>query len=199
MSKKLIRGFCLLVFHFVSTLAFGTASGHLAELNSRFPYGLLSDDHGILTVNDLATNACLVRPKLFNPISDHNPYDYWQCFESKTVSFDCDSNGIPDDFEGIMGFIVVKALVGQVHHEYLEHRPWPIKECKKFIKNAAALVNDARHVCIAGSIVVSEKDHTNQQSFSWKFERIKTRRGCEGHHCDFTKKFKQDNCPELAI
>ena len=43
---------------------------HLSELKEKFPYTLLGDDYGLLTVNDLATNSCGRFSELFNPDSD---------------------------------------------------------------------------------------------------------------------------------
>lgn len=172
---------------------------HVAELKSKFPYGLIGDDHGLLILNDLAINACDVVPKPLNPNSHYYPYECWQCFESKTVSFDCDSDGIADKYEGEMGLFVVKASTNGVQHEYIEHRVWPIKECKHFLRDAAALLKDTEYACISGSFIENEKDSSGHQSTSWLFERIKTKKGCEGRECDFTKKYKQDNCPNLKL
>src|SRR5437868_1384821 len=104
MRQRLINGSPLLLLCLRLSLAFGASDNHLAELQTRFPYGLLGDDHGILTLKDLARNACEVIPRPFNSSSTHYyPYEYWQCFKSKSISFSCDSNGIPDEHEGVMG------------------------------------------------------------------------------------------------
>lgn len=197
MRQKLITRSFVLMFCLISSLAFGTNGKHLAELKSKYPHGLLSDDYGILTLNDLAINTCGVTPKPFNIDSRYYPYEYWQCFESRTISFDCDSNGIPDEYEGVMGLIVVKTSASGVQHEYIEHRLWPIKECKRFIKDAAHLLKGTEYACISGSFIENEKGRSGHLSSSWLFERIKTKKGCEGRHCDFTKEFKQENCPNF--
>lgn len=198
MQQRLIKGSCLLILCLISSLALGANDNHLVELNAKFPDGLLGDDHGVLTVNDLAKNACDVVPKPFNQQGlRYYPYEYWQCFESKTISFDCDSNGAADAHEGVMGLIVVKAAANGVRHEYIEHRLWPIKECKRFLIDASALLKGTEYACLSGSFI--EKDRSGHRSTSWLFERIKTKNGCEGRGCDFTKKFKQDNCPDLKL
>ncbi len=195
----MIRGLAMLTLYLISSLAFGATSHHLEELKSKFPYGLLSDDHGILTLDDLASNACNAKPKPFSP-SSHS-YQYWQCFESKNISFDCDSNGVPDKHEGVMGLIVVKASNQQVQHDYIEHRLWPIKECKSFLKDAAILLKGTQYACISGSFITEDVNRSAHPSIhpsmSWQFERIKTIKGCEGRGCDFTKGFKRENCPRL--
>lgn len=199
MRQKLINGSSLFLFSLISVCAFAGASNHSAELKAKFPYGLLGDDHGILTANDLAINACIVAPKQFNADNHYYPYEYWQCFESKTISFNCDSNGVPDEHEGVMGLVVVKASINHIQHEYFERKLWPIKDCKGFLREAAVLLKGARYACISGSFIRNEKDHSDHQSTSWAFERIKTKKGCEGQDCKFTKKFKQDNCPNIKL
>lgn len=199
MRKRLISGSTLVLLCLIQSSAFGVTGSHLAELKSKFPYGLLGDDYGVLTLNDLAINACGVVPRPFNSNSHYYPYEYWQCFESKTLSFDCDSNGIPDEHEGVMGLIVVKASMNGVQHEYLERRFWPIKDCKGFLKDAAAILKGTQYACISGSFIENEKGPSAPPSTSWLFDRIKTKKGCEGHDCDFTQNFKQENCPDLKL
>ena len=107
MQKKLIYAFFLIIFCINSNFVLAANRNHLVRLNAKFPYGLLNDDHGILTLRDLARNACESPPIKF--LSDEfTPYEYWQCYESKAISFDCDSNGTADEYEGVMGLVVVR-------------------------------------------------------------------------------------------
>lgn len=193
----MIRRFFGLMLCFVSSLVFGGSVGHLENLNSKFPYGLLNEDHGILTVNDLAANACEARPKPLSP--DSISYQYWQCFESKDISFDCDSNGTPDKYEGVMGLIAIKVSTPKDQHEYLEHRLWPIRQCRRFIKDAAALLRGNRYACLSGSFIGGETNRSGRRSMTWNFQRIKTKTSCEGRGCDFNDKLRQENCPNLKF
>ena len=198
MRQRLIKGFLLLVFSFISGIT-TAESGHLAELKSKFPYGLLTDDYGILNVSDLAINACIAEPRIFNPENHYHPYEYWQCFESKTISLRCDSSGIPDEHEGIMGLVVVKVSSKNGQHEYIERRPWPLKECKDFVKDATVLLRGTRYACISGSVIEQENDGSSHPTTAWVFERLKTKKGCEGHDCVLTKNFKRDSCPNIRL
>lgn len=195
MWQRLISGLSLLMLCLLSILTLGATNKHLTELKSKFPYGLLGDDYGILTTDDLALNACDAKPQPFIPTSRYSPYQYWQCFESKNVTFACDSNGIPDKYEGVMGLITVKASADGVRHDYIERRLWPINECKGFIKDAAALLKGTKYACISGSFIETEKDRSGRFSTSWIFERIKTKKGCEGQGCNFTEEYRRNNCP----
>lgn len=187
-------GLCLFSFF---AFAEKSASVHLENLKSKFPYGLLNDDHGILTVNDLAANACEARPRPLSP--DSISYQYWQCFESKDISFDCDSNGTADEYEGVMGLIVIKISTPKDNHEYLEHRLWPIKQCQRFIADAATLLKRSKYACLSGSFISDEIGRAGRHFLSWNFERIKTKKGCEGRSCDFNEKIKRESCPNLKF
>lgn len=198
MWQRLISGLFLLMLCLFSIFALGATNKHLTELKSKFPYGLLGDDYGILTIDDLAMNACDAKPQPFIPTSRYRPYQYWKCFDNKNISFTCDSNGIPDKHEGVMALIIVKALANGVRHDYIARRLWPIKECKGFIKDAAALLRGTKYACISGSFIENEKDRSGHLLTSWIFERIKTKNGCEGQGCDFTEKYKRNNCSNFT-
>lgn len=198
MRQKIIGGLILSMLACISIFAFARSKTHLTELNTKFPYGLLGDDYGVLTMNDLAINACGVTPKPFKADnSDYNPYEYWQCFESKNISFNCDSNGVPDKHEGPLALVVTKVSLKKVEHKYFERRLWPIKDCRSFIKDAAALLKGIQYACISGSFIESGTDHSGHIFNSWIFERIKTQKGCEGHDCELTLKLQQINCPKI--
>lgn len=188
----------LLLLFFISNLVLGISSDHLLILKSKFPYGLLGDDYGILAMNDLAINTCYFKPKPFPPETYISPFEYWQCYESKNISFSC-GRGVPDEYEGVMGWLVVKTFVNQIKHKYIERRPCPIRECRSIVKNLKLLLKGTSHACISGSFIVDETDKAGQKMTSWLFERLKTVRGCEGRGCNFTKEIKREFCPEIRL
>lgn len=199
MCQRVINLSLLMVFCWISGHTFGATDDHTVDVKLKFPDGLLGDDHGILTPSDLAINACEVRPKPFSSPSQYYPYEYWRCYESKTISLNCNSNGIPDKHEGITGLIALKISNNQENIEYIGSGFWPIKECKDFLKDVADLLKGTLYACISGSFILTEKDSTGFPMSSWIFGRIKTKRGCEGRQCDFSKKFKRENCPTLKL
>src|ERR1700681_3643600 len=85
----------------VAIFAFGTTLEHLRMLQSKYPYGLLGDDYGILTISDLALNACHVKPEPFVP-GNFTPYEYWLCFENKLILVACEDCGFLEE-EGAVG------------------------------------------------------------------------------------------------
>ena len=199
MWKKII--YTLLCMLFIAVGAYAKTksnSDHLSELKKKFPYVLLDDDYGVLSIEDLATNACGRVSEPFSFDNKYSPSLYWQCFESKVISLDCESNGVPDKSEGILGLVVIKTSKNKKQYRYIEHRLWPIKDCKQLIRDASKLVKGTNQACIAGSFI-EEDESSGKKSISWFFERIKTKRGCEGRDCEFTKKFQQENCPDLKL
>jgi hypothetical protein len=185
----------LFVFIMTSSFAFAAPSNHLLTLKSKFPYGLLTDDYGILTVNDLAINACYFEPR---PLSSDSfaAYEYWQCFDSKKLSVECVRGDVPDENEGVLGLVVVNTFLGPIKHQYIERRLWPIRECRHFTKDLKELLKGTAHACISGSYIEKE-EKKGRKEIAWLFERMKTVNGCEGRGCEFTRKIQREECPDF--
>ena len=197
MREGLKTAWIILCLFFISSSAFGVSANHLMTLKSKFPYGLLGDDYGVLTINDLALNACQVRPRPFVPDSVA-PYEYWQCFETKTISVGCKDIGFLEE-EGLVGRVVVTTKANQIKHEFFEPRPWPLRECKNFVKRLRILINGNLHACISATFIGNELDKSGQNVLRGFLNRLKTRKGCEGEECRLTAKFRRENCPDLKF
>jgi hypothetical protein len=91
-----------------------------------------------------------------------------------------------------MGLVAVRASLKQVEHEYIERRPWPIRECRDFLGDLNALLKGTTYVCISGSFIENETDEAGGKT-SWLFGRLKTNKGCEGRDCDFTQEMTEEN------
>lgn len=174
-----------------SAIAQYTNSDHLVEIKSKYPYGLLNDDYGVLTVNDLALNACHIKPEPFIP-GALNPYEYWLCFDSKNVWAVCDDQNFSNE-DGRVGRVIVKAKNHKIAYHFIEARPWPIQDCKGFVKKLQSLVQGTSHACISASYISKEKNNERTAIF----HRLKTHMGCEGEECVFTEKIKREYCPGL--
>ena len=191
MRQKIIFPiFCsILLFSFFSE---ANQKRHLDELKSKFPYGLLTDDYGILTKSDLAINDCIATPI---PFTDQSiSYPYWKCFETKDITLKCEIDDIPDEYEGILGLLVVTIIDSQRVNEYIGRRKEPVKECKDRVIDLKKVLKNTQHACISGSFIRNEIHPPKKVEMAWVFEKMKTKKGCEGRDCDFTEKFKRDNC-----
>jgi hypothetical protein len=175
----------------ISPFGWASSPESLASAKAKYPYTLLGDDFGILNESDLAANTCDAYPKLFSLGSNSL---YWRCFESNAVTFSCDSSGIADPNEGVMGLIVLNINNKNARHEYLGRRPWPIVDCREFGKKFASLTKHTRHVCISGSSPGKSTDPNDTQTTTWIFEKYKTSKGCESYFegdCDLTRLIKR--------
>lgn len=187
--------FCLLLSSIVTQ---GTDNAHLAKLKSKFPNGLLSDDYGVLTLKDLALNACRLKPPPFISGATYS-YQYWICFERKNVLPTCDDEGV-DETEGHIGRVNIEASNQEMTYQFFESRPWPIRDCRSFVKDLKRIMKGISHACISASgITKEEKNDKGQMERIGFLHRFKTRKGCEGEECELTKKFKKEYCPEFEL
>ncbi len=195
--RKNIEGIVVFFFLLLSSImSRGADNAHLAKLKSKFPNGLLSDDYGVLNLKDLALNACRLKPPPFIPGATHS-YQYWICFERKNVLPTCDDEGI-DETEGHIGRVNIEARNKEMVYQFFESRPWPIRDCRSFVKDLKKIMKGTSHACIsASSISKEEKNEKGQMERIGFLHRFKTRTGCEGEECELTKKFKKEYCPEF--
>ena len=77
-----------------SSLLADTQSNHLRKLRRVSSLGLLTDDFGVLNRLDLKINSCIAEPTPFSQKNSASSYPYWQCFETKQSSLNCDSRAI---------------------------------------------------------------------------------------------------------
>lgn len=196
---KSIKIFLIFVWLFqISSLVYGAESAHLTKLKSKFPNGLLTDDYRVLTLNDLALNACRLKPPPFIPGATQF-YQYWICFENKNVLPTCDDEGV-DETEGHIARVNIEARNQEMIYQFFEHRPWPIRDCRSFVKDLKKIMKDTSHACISASgITREEKNERGQMERIGFLHRFKTRKGCEGEECELTKKFKKEYCPEIKL
>jgi hypothetical protein len=196
--RKVIGLTLFLLFHFFSCCIYGANLSHLAELNSKFPNGLLGDDYGVLKVKDLALNNCGIKPPKFIP-GDTNVYEYWICFETKNVLPTCSYAGF-DESEGHVGNVNIEARDSEFVYQFFEPRPWEIKDCRSFVKSLKRIMKGTSHACVsASSITKEEKNEKGQNERIGMLGRFKTVKGCEGRECVLTKKFKKENCPDIKL
>jgi len=195
MWKGLIRATVYLSLFQVSVNACRTPSSHLTKLKSKYPYGLLNNDFGVLTLNDLALNACRISPSPFVP-GDLNPYEYWICFESKKIIAICEDQEFSNE-DGRVGRVIVDAKDHELTYHFLESRPWAIRDCRKFVTDVNHLVSRTTHACISASYIDEAVNDKGQKERGAVFHRIKTLEGCEGEECEFTEEIKQRDCPDF--
>lgn len=169
----------------------GDHSSHLQELNKRYPYGLLTDDFGILNEKDLKINSCGVEPEVFSERSKVSPYAYWQCFEVKNSKMTCEYGSYDAHEEAHMSMLVLSGNRNNERHEFISRRPMSTSSCRLFQKEWRRLTKNEQHVCISG-LYALKKIESSMSSWTWIFGRYKTQKGCDSYFQDECNNLK--NC-----
>jgi hypothetical protein len=149
---------------------------HLEAITAKFPYGLLGDDHGVLTANDLAINACIATPRPFSRTSQS--YPYWRCFPRRSSSFECHS-ARDADAETVIQVIVDREA--SERHEYLSRSGMSLETCVANRRVWRQLTNAQKYVCVSGAFIDSESSPNGGRRSYWIYDKFKTRRGCDSY------------------
>ncbi|HLB59807.1 MAG TPA: hypothetical protein VJL87_06990 [Bdellovibrionota bacterium] len=147
-----------------------TSNQSMVSKFPQYPYGLLTDDYGILTENDLKQNADRAGPKPYS-LNSH-AYEYWQCFPVKDISFFCEYFEVDDPQKPFADTHVRINLKGHFH-EYITRRPWDQSMCHQMIRDFKTLVRNSNAACISGPFPQEEDGNVY-----WTFGRLKTKKGC---------------------
>lgn len=165
------------------------------KLTQDFPYGLLTDDYGILNYNDLKINACIAEPAPYLTILNKAyAYPYWQCFEAKKIEMICEIGRIDSDKKLRMSMLVISGRRNDEHHEFISRRPIPLTSCQLYKKDWQKYTSGEMHVCVAGSVPSSENE---ERKIVWIFNRYKTKKGCDSYfdrECDLQYQLENHLC-----
>ena len=143
---------------------------------AKYPYGLLGDDHGLLTEQDLAVNTCDVIPEQFSPTS--KAYPYWQCFNTNQLSVLCENPIYAEDLGTKAVIMAVRAKTGTSIQEYLSSRPISLKRCHGYQRDWQRLSRAEKYACVTGQLNGKGTDNEGAQVIYWIFDKFKTHRGC---------------------
>ena len=168
---------CMLV---LSPVALGDANlTHLERLKSRYPYGLIGDDYGLLTEEDLAINACGVLS--LTPFSGEKnmAYPYWQCFPVKDAKMECDSLGYDPTIKKETGHMAIDALGNGGLQSYLARDAMEMRDCRRWLQIWKEKTRGEKYVCLSGPYGAFSGIRDGQKETGWVFDKFKTRRGCK--------------------
>ena len=165
------------------------------KLTQDFPYGLLTDDFGILNHDDLKINACIAEPAPYLTILNKAyTYPYWQCFETQKIEMICEVGKIDSDTKLRMSMLVISGRHDDQHHEFISRRPIPLKSCRLYQKDWQKYSKDEAHICVAGSIPSQD---IKEKKVVWIFNRYKTKKGCDSYfdrECDLQYQLENHLC-----
>lgn len=143
-----------------------------------YPHGLLTDDYGVLTEDDLWINTVIGIPSPFSDTS--TGYQYWQCFKHSHIKLRCIDLGVDDD-NVLLGDFEISVDTGKVLHEYGGRRGYDIQVCKDRLKVWQTLINGQYAVCFSGYAVSSQAPRNGRRTQTWIFGRLKTKAGCSSY------------------
>jgi hypothetical protein len=182
-----VIGFLLLgILALSASAASASQKQHLDKLNSFYPYGLLGDDYGILTLEDLAVNTCnMSKIKAFSlGEGNMNPYPYWQCFPLTRAKLICDSMGYDPVVKKETGYMSVEGQNENGFHSYLARDAQDMRDCKKYLAYWKKTTRNEKYVCVSGPYVKQETNDGRKETH-WILDKFKTRKDCvsSGGNC----------------
>ena len=197
--RKVIFSALIVELAILSGTAQAAASrSHLRALNSKYPYGLIGDDFGILSESDMEANTCSVEVTPFPP-PDVHPYPYWQCFQTRHVRFRCDQIGNDDNADTEpQAFLLVDIHDDLGQQEYISRRYMTLADCVDYRKEWRRLTSNQRHVCLSGEYIFDNLER-GENVRSWIYHKYKTKAGCDsyGDECD-TGKVIRNECASAS-
>ena len=174
-----------------------------ANANPRFakyPYGLLGEDYGLLTEQDLAVNAWDAYPEPFSPSS--TVYPYWQCFKVHEISILCENSSYSENQKAEAVIMAVRAENATSVQEYLSPRPISVNTCHRYQKDWQRLSHAERFACVSGQLNEQGSDNSGTKVTYWIFDKLKTKRGCVSYFrgaCSQTNQSKRRCTSKSAI
>ncbi len=199
MWKKIIFLMIAGLFFLQSGNLFAGAE-RLKKLRSKYPYGLLGEDFGILKEEDLAIDTCIADPIPFSEAS--TSYPYWQCFEVSQTKIACEGNKYDASEKTRLALLVVSGVRKDGLHEYFHDRTMPSDACREFIRDWTRLLKGQQHVCVSGAFAKRERDKTGRLVSQWDFDRFKTKVGCSSYFeggCSLSYQKRVHGCKEESL
>ncbi len=162
-------------------------------LQKQFPDGLLTDDYGLLSKQDLVyeTMKAYVTPfKLEEVLS---PYHRWQCFETKKIKFVYHSwrDDLTDFGPGatLCTYSFNVTDKSGVSHMYISRRAKDVLDCRELFLDWKKIRKNSEYTCLVGE----PASYENKQK-AWIWGKVKTKNGCLSYflgECDTNKKIKE--------
>ena len=127
-----------------------TQNEHLEKLKKEFSLGLITDDYGILDIQDLKRNAYHAEPYSFLK-GEWGPYEIWQCFEVKNSKLVCEIGGRDDDTKEMMAMMVIFGTRSGETHDFISRRPMALKSCRLYQADWKKFTKNEKYLCVSGS------------------------------------------------
>lgn len=143
--------------------------------------GLLTDDYGIVTDQDLDEEERVAFPEPFPP--KVGSFQYWMCLPTYDIFMKCNDTGPSDhEEEGQIGDHTFRLRTGnQIFNFYTRHNG-PLDACEEMVSDWRDVIIGEEIVCISASYVGTNLDPANEErsnilNSDWVIDRMKSRHG----------------------
>lgn len=194
MRKRIV----FLILGAVASLSTLGRTNSLDAIRLKYPYGILTEDYGMLSDEDFRINACIATPA---PVSETkiSNYPIWQCFETRDFKTTCEGAVFDSDEGSQMTSLVISTTANTSEiQEFFVPIPMKLQDCEQFFREWDKYTLNEKYVCICGSLPQGNKKQGGKKVTSWVFNRFKTKKGCDSYakgQCDLSYHIGRGNCP----
>lgn len=153
-------------------------------LQRQFPYGMVTDDYGILSKEDLQHYAADGYPHPLGGEVAH--FGYWICAPVKQVTFRCRDFGkeITNEHNG-EAEILIQTTSADYH--FGGRHAFPIEGCHYKANLWKKMVAKQSHVCVSGEQAGAAEKINDKLTYGFIYDRIKTQKACDSWFDDGCK------------
>jgi len=162
-------------------------------LQEKHPYGLLTDDYGVLNEADLLYETKRAKVTPYKLEDNHSAYQRWQCFATKKIKFlyDIWRDDYTDFGRGatLCDYSFEVNDDAGVHHFYIARRAKEVEDCRELFREWKKLKKNSKYVCILG-----EPASYEDKEKGWIWGKTKTKHGCMSYflgECNSEKRLKE--------
>ncbi len=130
--------------------------------------GLLTNDYGIVTNEDIDFEKTIYCPEYFSS-KKFSVCNYWQCLKPEKYHLSCETFYL--EGEGYLGELTFWILSGGKKYYFSTKRNYSAQACLENVKDINRVISNQRIVCISASHLPDE----DEKDSHWILERIKTK------------------------
>lgn len=181
-----------------------SANAASISAKNKYPYTLITNDYGILNDNDLAAFTWGGTAKPFSAEAARGEFNIWQCFPRGFVMVTLSDTGHSSDEFGWkknVAYLEIDVLTNKdirdkehIKHHYEMRANWTITGYQKRFNKWLKLMDGEKYICLAGHFVTLEKEARDGKTwitYSWIFEKLKTKKGCDSYFDGCTPTYKR--------
>ncbi len=136
------------------------------------PIGLLTDDYGIVTKEDLDEELVRANPSPFNT-NDSSIFQYWMCYKPENYQITCEATGMVAPEYGKVGAFEFSVTAEGKTHVFGTRRNQNLGVCKKLEATIKKIFKENDVVCINASFLEKE----SETQYSWILDQVKAKKG----------------------